>query len=52
MDPYAQKDSVFRHPQKLSKLKNSSNSEAQLRDQRNVNIRRDFSTGAVEKSGS
>jgi len=47
-DPYQQRDVFGRHPKKLSKLSgNASNSEAQLRDQRNhlsVNLRRDLSS--------
>ena len=45
-DPYQQKDHFGRHPNKLSKLKNASNSESQLRDQRNhgAALRRDLSS--------
>ena len=44
-DPYQQKEVFTRHPTKLSKLKNASNSESQLRDQRShgASQRRDLS---------
>ena len=47
-DPYQQKDVFTRHPNKLSKLKNtSSSSESQLRDQR---VRRELSNQLNDNS--